>query len=61
MMDRLASVDTKMHSRLASGLTYITSFKEAIASMTSLVKVLPCPDVPIKTVGLICWEQNIEM
>lgn len=33
---------------------------EAIASMTSFVKVLPCPDVPISTVGLICWKDNIE-
>lgn len=26
-----------------------TLLKEAIASMTSLVNVFPCPDVPIKT------------
>jgi len=30
-----------------------TSLKEAIASTTSFVKVLPTPDVPINTVGLI--------
>lgn len=30
-----------------------TSLKEATASITSFVKVLPTPDDPIKTVGLI--------
>lgn len=32
-----------------------TSFKDAMASMTSFVKVLPTPDDPINTVGLIAW------
>ena len=31
----------------------ITSLMEAIASTTSLVNVLPAPEVPINTVGLI--------
>lgn len=32
-----------------------TSLKEAIALITSLVNVLPTPDVPINTVGLIAY------
>jgi hypothetical protein len=31
----------------------ITSLKEAMASTTSFVNVLPTPDVPIRTVGLM--------
>jgi hypothetical protein len=30
-----------------------TSLKEAMASITSFVKVLPTPEVPISTVGLM--------
>lgn len=36
----------------------ITSLKEAIASITSLVKALPTPDVPISTVGLMDYRDN---
>lgn len=35
-----------------------TSLMEATASMTSFVKVLPTPDDPIKTVGLIAWHRE---
>lgn len=38
----------------------ITSLLEAIASTTSRVKVFPCPDVPINTVGLICWKKTLK-
>jgi hypothetical protein len=34
----------------------ITSLKEAMASTTSFVNVLPTPDVPIRTVGLMDWK-----
>jgi hypothetical protein len=34
----------------------ITSLKEAMASTTSFVNVLPTPDVPIRTVGLMDWR-----
>jgi len=34
----------------------ITSLMEAMASTISFVNVLPTPDVPIRTVGLMDWR-----
>lgn len=36
----------------------ITSLKEDMAWTTSLVNVLPAPEDPINTVGLIAWQSE---
>lgn len=40
------------------GINFLTSLNVAIACTTSLVNVLPAPEDPIKTVGLIDWHKK---
>ena len=56
----LLGLHQQMTRRIAKNKKYKsnTSLKDVIASITSFVNVLPAPDDPIKTVGLIAWQST---